>query len=180
MTDAQMRELADRADHAIKALRGSDYKKLISSYSVAQSLAEIIEQLVESFRTASNQLTAGTGLREALEPFARALAGVPASVSDAVPFARVSNDAKTPGTMNVITFGEFRRLIAALTAPAVSGDVREVLKQAREEIVLTIAFLGRDAGTDRIDGTIKGLTERLAKVDAAILAALPPSQETKR
>jgi hypothetical protein len=38
-------ELLKRADHAVKALRGTEYKALTSSYSVAQSLAEIIEQL---------------------------------------------------------------------------------------------------------------------------------------
>jgi hypothetical protein len=45
MTEAA-RALAERADHAIKALRGTEYKAVVSSYSVAQSLAEIIEQLL--------------------------------------------------------------------------------------------------------------------------------------
>lgn len=38
--------LIERASHAIKALRGSDYRALCSQYIVAQSLAEIIEQLL--------------------------------------------------------------------------------------------------------------------------------------
>lgn len=39
-------ELAKRADAAIKSLRGSDHKALVTSYSVAQSLAEVIEGLL--------------------------------------------------------------------------------------------------------------------------------------
>lgn len=54
-----------------------------------------------------------------------------------------------------------------------------VLKSAREEIVLAIAFLGRDAGTERIGATIDGLIDRLAKVDAAIIAVLPGAETAK-
>lgn len=36
-----------RADAAIKSLRGSDHKALVTSYSVAQNLAEVIEQLCD-------------------------------------------------------------------------------------------------------------------------------------
>lgn len=63
--------------------------------------------------------------REALEPFVHALAGVPASVSDAAPFARVSNDARAPGTISIIRFGEFRKLIAALSPQAQAGAVAQ-------------------------------------------------------
>jgi hypothetical protein len=54
--------------------------------------------------------------------------------------------------------------------------LRDTLKTARAEIVLAIAFLGRDAGTDRIDHTITSLIDRLAKTDAAILAVLSSAE----
>lgn len=47
-----------------------------------------------------------------------------------------------------------------------------MLEKARQEIVLTIAFLGRDAGSERLEGTITSLISRLAEADKAILAAL--------
>ncbi|QUS40544.1 hypothetical protein RPMA_18170 [Tardiphaga alba] len=50
--------------------------------------------------------------------------------------------------------------------------VREALEAARTEIVCAIAFLGRDAGTDRIEGTIAGLIKRLVAADQAARAAL--------
>jgi hypothetical protein len=53
-----------------------------------------------------------------------------------------------------------------------SDDVRSALADAREAIVLTIAFLGRDTGSGRLASTISALISRLAKTDATILAAL--------
>jgi hypothetical protein len=50
--------------------------------------------------------------------------------------------------------------------------MREALKQARDEIVLAIAFLGRDVETERQPRTVRQLIERLAKVDKAAIAAL--------
>jgi hypothetical protein len=61
---------------------------------------------------------ADDGVREAIEPFANALDGVPASMSDARPFARVPNDARTPGTFNTLTFGDLRKLVRALSTKA--------------------------------------------------------------
>lgn len=54
---------------------------------------------------------------------------------------------------------------------AAQGPLRQALEAAREEIVLTIAFLGRDVGTERLSGTIQGLTTRLVEADKTILAA---------
>ena len=67
--------------------------------------------------------------------------------------------------------------LAAQPASPLRG--RQALELALQEIVLTIAFLGRDAGTDRLAGTIDGIISRLAKADIAIRSALsasPPEQ----
>jgi hypothetical protein len=53
------------------------------------------------------------GLREALEPFAHAGAGIPKTVHDVVPIAHVSNDARCPGTMTTIQAKEFRKAAKA-------------------------------------------------------------------
>src|SRR6218665_1687488 len=58
---------------------------------------------------------------------------------------------------------QFATLSAALT-PAQPGDVREALKAVRQEIVLAIAFLGRDSCPERLQGTVDSLIKRL--VDA--------------
>lgn len=52
----------------------------------------------------------------------------------------------------------------------------EALEAARSEIVLAIAFLGRDQGTDRLRSTVAGLLTRLPKADAAALDALAALQ----
>ncbi|CAO4183093.1 hypothetical protein [Methylorubrum extorquens] len=57
-------------------------------------------------------------LREALKPFADAAAGIPASVSDTAPAARVSNDACHPGSITTISAGEFRAARTALARAA--------------------------------------------------------------
>lgn len=54
-------------------------------------------------------------------------------------------------------------------------NAREALRLCHQEIVLAIAFLGRDGGTDRLEGTAKGLIERLVKADAKARAALSPA-----
>jgi hypothetical protein len=50
--------------------------------------------------------------------------------------------------------------------------VREALEAARGEIVCAIAFLGRDSGTDRLQGTVDGLIKRLVEADKAAIATL--------
>lgn len=49
--------------------------------------------------------------------------------------------------------------------------MKTLIEEAREEIVLAIAFLGRDKGTNRIDSTIDGLVKRLAAIDKKIMEA---------
>lgn len=46
------------------------------------------------------------------------------------------------------------------------------LTEARSEFVVTIAFLGRDSGTARMQGTVDGLIDRLVKADAAAQKAI--------
>lgn len=60
---------------------------------------------------------------------------------------------------------------AAAETPRTDG-LREAFESARMEIVLAIAFLGRDAGTDRLAETINSLIGRLVAADAAALEAL--------
>lgn len=73
---------------------------------------------------------------------------------------------------------EAASLLSKSTPPKVgSGELdaaglRSALKEAREEIVVAIAFLGRDAGTNRIDKTIRSLIDRLVKADQKAQAAL--------
>lgn len=55
-----------------------------------------------------------------------------------------------------------------------AASMREALEKAREEIVLAIAFLGRDAGTERQSQTIHQLIARLVAADKAAILALTP------
>ncbi len=48
----------------------------------------------------------------------------------------------------------------------------KVLETVRGDVVLAIAFLGRDAGTDRLSKNLPAIIERLAMADKAALAAL--------
>jgi hypothetical protein len=57
----------------------------------------------------------------------------------------------------------------------VRTPMREALEKAHQTIVLTIAFLGRDSGTNRIEKTIDGLTTRLVAADKLIRAVLTPA-----
>ena len=70
------------------------------------------------------------------------------------------------------------RLTAALRAPAADpvggAGWRELLQETRREIVLAIAFLGRDQGTERMGTTVSQIIERLVAVDSKLLAAAPP------
>lgn len=50
--------------------------------------------------------------------------------------------------------------------------VREALKAVREEVVVAIAFLGRDAGSDRLANTASQLVDRLVKADKIAIRAL--------
>lgn len=50
-------------------------------------------------------------------------------------------------------------------------QVAELLEEARSEIVVAIAFLGRDQKTPRIDTTIDGLITRLVAIDKKIQEA---------
>ena len=79
-----------------------------------------------------------------------------------------------------LTLENAKALIAALTelqhsraAEAVDGP--SLLEEARQEIVLAIAFLGRDVGTERLLSTAEGLITRLVAIDAKIRAASPAS-----
>lgn len=71
--------------------------------------------------------------------------------------------------------------IAAILAQPVSvaqsaPDYRQALENARQEIVLAIAFLGRDIATKRLDITATQLCIRLANADAAIRRTLAAPQ----
>lgn len=57
-------------------------------------------------------------------------------------------------------------------APDAMREARLVIEAARNEIVLTIAFLGRDGGTERAPKTIKSLIGNLAKAGANLRAYL--------
>ena len=74
--------------------------------------------------------------------------------------------------------GLLRECETVLRLAASPPAMKEALALARSEIVLAIAFLGRDKGTDRINGTIDSLIARLVKADAAALASLDaPAKE---
>jgi hypothetical protein len=63
-------------------------------------------------------------------------------------------------------------------APAQRTPIRQELEAARQEIVLAIAFLGRDNRTSRLPDTIDGLVKRLVKADQAILTVLTSTERT--
>jgi hypothetical protein len=65
----------------------------------------------------------------------------------------------------------------ALAAPVPPAD--GAIEAARQEIVLAIAFLGRDSGTDRLQATVDALIPGLAKADA-ILRGLPADGAIKK
>lgn len=66
-----------------------------------------------------------------------------------------------------------KRVAAALIeAHAENHRLREALEEIRQEVVVAIAFLGRDAGSERLPGTASGLISRLVKADAKASAAL--------
>lgn len=60
---------------------------------------------------------------------------------------------------------------------AAQEDAYATIKTMREEIVLAIAFLGRDSGTDRLQGTVDSLIQRLTAVDKLALATLAAPQD---
>jgi hypothetical protein len=74
------------------------------------------------------------------------------------------------------------------TSPAPGDDsrshsdapMREALEKAREEIVLAVAFLGRDVGTERQGQTIHQLIARLVAADKAAIVALTPVTSKNR
>lgn len=72
----------------------------------------------------------------------------------------------------------FREAIAALSGVGPVAVRASLLEEARQELALGIAFIGRDRGTDRLDKTLDGLVERFVKMDQRILSALatPPAQ----
>jgi hypothetical protein len=78
---------------------------------------------------------ADSGVREALVPFIHAMAGVPISYADGRTFANVINDVRAKGTMTTITFGQMRRLIAALANSGNVGALDPVTVEACAKIV---------------------------------------------
>lgn len=64
------------------------------------------------------------------------------------------------------------RIAALGTRAQAAPDYRQELENARQEIVLAIAFLGRDIATKRLDITATQLCTRLANADARILGVL--------
>lgn len=72
------------------------------------------------------------------------------------------------------------RIRSALIPAKPAVEVVEALKVAREEIVIAIAFLGRDAGTSRIDRTIESLINRLVKADQLAQAALSQNEGDRK
>lgn len=54
--------------------------------------------------------------------------------------------------------------------------LEEALEDARTEIVLAIAFVGRDRGTDRFNNTIEELLRRFVAADAKARAALSQTE----
>jgi hypothetical protein len=76
-----------------------------------------------------------------------------------------------PGTLLTERLQNYVGSYMALQLKASDADkVRALLERAREEMVLAIAFLGRDAGSSRLDITANSLIERLAKMDREIRA----------
>ena len=68
---------------------------------------------------------------------------------------------------------QLRLALAALSpGTGAGGEMRTALENARLELVLAISFLGRDAGSDRLQKTITTLIDRFHKADDAIRAVL--------
>jgi hypothetical protein len=68
---------------------------------------------------------------------------------------------------------EARRLLSSSKA---EGEMREALTKALEVNAMVIAFIGRDQGTPRMDGTLNGLVKRAVDLDAVLRAALSPKE----
>jgi hypothetical protein len=81
-------------------------------------------------------------------------------------------DAQNPADLVAALNRLWRQTSSALDEDDHLWDARGALEHARQEIVLAIAFLGRDGGTERAPQTIKTLIERLAEADATIRKAL--------
>jgi len=72
------------------------------------------ETLVEALTVKLTvKATEAAGLKDALEPFAHAGAGIPKTVADVLPIAYVTNDARCAGTMTTLTAKEFRKAAKA-------------------------------------------------------------------
>jgi hypothetical protein len=114
MTDAQkMRELTERLD--VRATTHEHAYKY-SGVDTSRSDAALLREASSALRTASNQLTAGTGELEVML-MARAIAenGFGRSWDDFHPV-----DAHGTDQGDLIEYAQ--AAVAALTAPAVSGD----------------------------------------------------------
>lgn len=61
---------------------------------------------------------------------------------------------------------------AALRQERNREDLIRALIEARGELVIGIAFIGRDLGTDRLTSTLNGLVERFVAADEKAMAAL--------
>lgn len=62
--------------------------------------------------------------RDAIKSLVDAAEGIPKSAHDAAPAARISNDARTPGTVRVLSNGDVRRL-AELFSPRPIAEYHE-------------------------------------------------------
>jgi hypothetical protein len=91
------------------------------------------------------------------------------------PVAVIRFDKGTPGNENempkVISCnwmpdGEYRVFLTAQPHP--SDDVREALQAALQFACLTLAFIGRDQGTERINRTLDGLCKEAVKLEAML------------
>ena len=136
-----------------------------------------IDEIITALRTAPQAVAAapvvgGETLQEALEPFVAAAGGIPNSVSNAAPFARVANDARAPGTVRTITVGEFRRLITALAQPA------SPLRGRDREQIAAVLYMARwhDQTWQKASLWETELAYKQADAILALASSAPPEQ----
>ncbi|MBT1154314.1 hypothetical protein J1C56_01780 [Aminobacter anthyllidis] len=174
-SEAPSSELADR-----KAAEQTRYEKAIiaaleaSRSPVSQNEADTVTISVERFKA----ITAQAGRYEAYERL---------SQKEAVPVAwryraNVSQDwslVASPWPEDWPDHYERRPLYASpVPAPAGEPEIKALetaLLKALEAMVLSIAFYGRDKGTNRYETTMEQLCAKWVETDAAIRSALHPT-----
>jgi hypothetical protein len=194
MTDAQkMRGLADEIDAAFERFLNTRNTAtlVIEEKALTQVLWDNKAGIVAALRTASNQLTAGTGVREALEAVRDNLAEAMHTA-----FRKASDHAEANTIWHAIKRlppAEWASIVqfmldgmgvtAALTAPAVSVDVRAVTDEMVEAACRarhSPQAWGRSLAKDSMQAWIHSHREEMRKILTAAFSALPPAQETKR